>query len=47
MDVYHDLQSRRYHVQGLDNEERTTIDYSQKAPDKRYFTPQELRRRGR
>ncbi len=47
MDVYHDLQSRRYHVQGLDNEERTTIDYSQAYPDKRYFTPQELRRRGR
>lgn len=47
MDVYHDLQSRRYHVQGLDNEERSVIDYSQAAPEKRYFTPQELRRRGR
>lgn len=46
MDVYHDLQARRYHVQGLDNEERTTIDYSQVSPGARYFTPQELRRRG-
>lgn len=47
MDVFHDLQSRRYHVQGMDNEERTTIDYSQVSPGPRYFTPQELRRRGR
>lgn len=47
MDVYHDLQARRYHVQGMDNEERTTIDFSQASPGTRYFTPQELRRRGR
>ncbi|MFT6154029.1 MAG: hypothetical protein ACJA0E_000679 [Bermanella sp.] len=47
MDVYHDLQARRYHVQGMDNEERTTIDFSLPSPGPRYFTPQELRRRGR
>ena len=47
MDVYHDLQARRYHVQGMDNEERTTMDFSQASPGTRYFTPQELRRRGR
>jgi len=47
MDVFHDLQARRYHVQGMDNEERTTIDFSQASPSTRYFTPQELRRRGR
>lgn len=47
MDVFHDLQSRRYHVQGMANEERTAIDYSKVSPGPRYFTPQELRRRGR
>jgi len=47
MDVFHDIQARRYHVQGMDNEERTTIDFSQASPGERYFTPQELRRRGR
>jgi len=47
MDVYHDLQARRYHVQGMDNEERTTMDFSLASPGTRYFTPQELRRRGR
>lgn len=47
IDVYHDLQARRYHVQGLDNEERGTIDYSVAPPGKRYFKPSELRRRGR
>ena len=46
MDVYHDLQARRYHVQGMDSEERTTMDFSQPSPGSRYFTPQELRRRG-
>jgi hypothetical protein len=47
MDVFHDVQARRYHVQGMDSEERTTIDFSQASPGSRYFTPQELRRRGR
>jgi len=47
MDVFHDVQARRYHVQGMDNEERSTIDFSKVSPGPRYFTPQELRRRGR
>ena len=47
VDVFHDLKARRYHLQGLDNEEEGTIDYSQDPPGERYFTPAELRRRGR
>lgn len=47
MDVFHDIKSKRYHVQGLDNEEGGTIDYSQAPPGDRYFTPAELRRRGK
>ncbi len=47
MDVFHDIKSKRYHVQGLDNEEAGTIDYSQEPPGERYFTPAELRRRGK
>ena len=47
LDVFHDLKAKRYHVQGLDNEEQKTIDFSDKPPGERYFTPSELRRRGR
>jgi len=47
MNVFHDLVARRYHVQGLDNEESSTIDFSREAPKKRYFKPSALRRRGR
>lgn len=47
LDVFHDLKAKRYHVQGLDSEEKATIDFSQKPPGERYFTPSELRRRGR
>ncbi len=47
IDVFHDIQARRYHVVGMDNEERNTIDFSQASPGARFFTPQELRRRGR
>ena len=47
MEAYHDLQSKRYYVQGMDNEEGSTIDYSQEPPGERYFTPAELRRRGK
>lgn len=46
IDVFHDLKAKRYHVQGLDNEERNTVDFSQEPPGERYFTPSELRRRG-
>ncbi|CAM3635949.1 DUF1329 domain-containing protein [Parendozoicomonas haliclonae] len=47
LDVYHDLQSRRYHVQGLANEEKTMLDYTKAIPSKSYFKPSALRRRGR
>ncbi|WP_368854573.1 DUF1329 domain-containing protein [Acinetobacter baumannii] len=46
MDVFHDLQARRYHVQNLDNEEPGTIDFTQAIPDDSYFKPSALRRRG-
>lgn len=47
LDVFHDLKSKRYHVQGLTNEESGDVDYSQRPPGERYFTPAELRRRGK
>ena len=47
LDVFHDLKARRYHVQGLDNEERNTVDFSQAMPGEQFFTPAALRRRGR
>jgi hypothetical protein len=46
LDVFHDLQARRYHVQGLDNEEAGTLDFSQPLPDVGAFTPAALRRQG-
>ncbi|MFP6848583.1 MAG: DUF1329 domain-containing protein [Pseudomonas sp.] len=46
LDTFHDLQARRYHVQNLDNEEPSTIDFSQPVPDDGYFKPAALRRRG-
>jgi hypothetical protein len=45
LDVYHDLNSRRYLAIGLDNEEQM-YDFSIK-PDDREFTPQALRRAGK
>ena len=47
IDVFHDLQSKRYHVQGLDTEEGQTRVFSDRVPNRRYFSPQALRRRGR
>jgi len=46
LDVFHDLQARRYHVQQLDNEESTILDFTQPSPGDEYFTPAALRRRG-
>lgn len=46
LDVFHDLRAKRYHVQQLDNEEPTILDFSQPVPDERYFHPAALRRRG-
>lgn len=47
LDVFHDLKSKRYHVQGLTNEERIATNFGLEPPGERYFTPSELRRRGR
>lgn len=47
LDVFHDVKARRYHVQGLDNEERSTVDFSLDLPNDHYFTPSALRRRGK
>lgn len=46
LDVFHDLRAKRYHVQQLDNEESSILDFSQPVPDERYFHPAALRRRG-
>lgn len=47
LDVFHDVKAKRYHVQGLDNEERGTVDFSLELPNDQYFTPSALRRRGK
>ncbi|MGM0433630.1 MAG: DUF1329 domain-containing protein [Pseudomonadota bacterium] len=47
LDVFHDLQSKRYHVQLLDTEEGGTMEFSDRVPNQRYFSPQALRRMGR
>ncbi|OUM08412.1 outer membrane lipoprotein-sorting protein [Pseudomonas syringae] len=46
LDVFHDLQARRYHVQNLDNQEPGTRDFSQPVPAASAFKPAALRRRG-
>ncbi|WP_243647260.1 DUF1329 domain-containing protein [Aestuariirhabdus litorea] len=46
LDVFHDLQARRYHIQGLANEEPAFVDFSQPIPKENYFTSSSLRRRG-
>lgn len=46
LDVFHDLQAKRYHVQNLINEEGETLDFSKPSPGDEYFTPAALRRRG-
>ncbi|KES25039.1 MULTISPECIES: DUF1329 domain-containing protein [Pseudomonas] len=45
LDTFHDLQSRRYSVQWLDNEEPGTADFSKPAPDVAEFSPAALRRK--
>ena len=45
LDVYHDLQARRYHVLGLDTEEGSTRKFTNDVPNRRYFSPASLRRR--
>jgi hypothetical protein len=46
LDVFHDLQARRYYVQNLDNEEPATVDFAQPVPEDAYFMPSALRQRG-
>jgi hypothetical protein len=45
--MYHDLQSRRYSINGLYSEEKQAPVFEDKVPSKRYFSPSSLRRRGR
>ncbi|HTN34596.1 MAG TPA: DUF1329 domain-containing protein [Marinobacter sp.] len=45
LEAFHDLQARRYHVQGLDTEEPNTRVFTDDVPNKRYFLPASLRRR--
>jgi hypothetical protein len=46
-DVFHDLQARRYSVNGLYSEEKIAPVFENKVPDSRYFKPASLRRLGR
>ena len=46
MDVFHDLSAQRYHVRGLDNEESSTYNFTADRPERAYFKPAALRRRG-
>ncbi len=46
VDVFHDVQARRYHVQNLDNEEASTVDFSRPIPSASDFSPAALRRLG-
>jgi hypothetical protein len=47
LDIYHDLQARRYSANGLYSEEKQAPVFENKVPNKRYFKPSSLRRRGR
>jgi hypothetical protein len=46
-DIYHDLQSHRYSVNGIYSEERKAPFFTDKVPNVRYFKPSSLRRRAR
>jgi Protein of unknown function (DUF1329) len=46
VDVFHDLQARRYNAQNLVNEEPAVLDVTKPSPGDEYFTPAALRRRG-
>ncbi|WP_407733522.1 DUF1329 domain-containing protein [Pseudomonas citronellolis] len=45
LDTFHDLQSRRYSIQWLDNEEPGTTDFSKPMPSMDEFSPAALRRK--
>jgi len=44
VDVFHDLQSRRYQAQGLANEQPDVVNFSSTPPDVGVFKPSSLRR---
>lgn len=44
VDVFHDLQARRYQAQGLANEEWEVIKFSSTPPEARMFNPSHVRR---
>ncbi|TGN40454.1 DUF1329 domain-containing protein [Marinobacter confluentis] len=44
VDVFHDLNARRYQAQGLANEEREVIHFSSTPPEVRMFNPSHVRR---
>ncbi|MBZ2188069.1 DUF1329 domain-containing protein [Alcanivorax sp. JB21] len=46
MDVFHDLRSRRYHVQQLTNEASHNLIFDRAYPGDSHFSPAGLRRRG-
>ena len=46
MDVFHDLRSRRYHVQQLTNEASNNLIFDRPYPGDSHFSPAGLRRRG-
>jgi hypothetical protein len=47
VNVFHDLQARRYAANGLSSEERQSVVFADEAPNSRYFKPASLRRRAR
>lgn len=46
IDVFYDLQSRRYVVHKLENEESSTLDFTQPIPSRDIFKPANLQRMG-
>lgn len=47
VNVFHDLQAKRYAANGLSSEERQAILFDDEAPGRRHFKPASLRRRAR
>ncbi|MDX1452446.1 MAG: DUF1329 domain-containing protein [Oleiphilaceae bacterium] len=45
--VFHDLQSKKYSINGLYSEEKESPTFENELPNKRHFKPSTLRRRGR
>lgn len=47
LNVFHDLQSKRYTANGLSSEERQSVLFDDEPPGRRHFKPASLRRRAR